>query len=69
MLHWQNKKHPEDTKGGKLEIIDLIIKGLISTYVEIHEPHKPSQTSDFTEELRDLIFKHVLAEKKTGVNF
>lgn len=38
MLHWLNKKHPEDTKGGKLEIIDSIIKGLISTYVEIHEP-------------------------------
>lgn len=76
MLQQLNKKYPEDTKAGRLEIIDSIVEGLASTNVE--SPASMSADSllvmftqfpgdkiqNFTEELRDLIFKHVLVEKK-----
>lgn len=76
MLQQLNKKYPEDTKAGRLEIIDSIIKGLVSTNVESPAPMSADsllvmftefpgdKIQDFTEELRDLIFKHVLVEKK-----
>lgn len=76
MLQRLNKKYPEDTKAGRLEIIESIIKGLASTNVENLEPMSADsllvkftefpgdKIQDFTEELRDLIFKHVLVEKK-----
>lgn len=76
MLQRLNRKYPEDTKAGRLEIIDSIIKGLVSTHFENLEPTNADslqvmftafpgdKIQDFTEELRDLIFKHVLVEKK-----
>lgn len=76
MLQQLNKKYPEDTKTGRLEIIDSIIKGLVSTNAENPAPMSTDsllvmftdfpgdRIQDFTEELRDLIFKHVLVEKK-----
>lgn len=76
MLQRLNKKYPEDTRAGRLEIIESIIKGLVSTTVKNLVPMSVDsllvmftefpgdKIQDFTEELRDLIFKHVLVEKK-----
>lgn len=81
MLQWLNKKYPRDTKAGKLEIIDSIIKGLIATYAETPEPTNINsllmiltnfscdKIQDFTEAPRALIFKHVLVEKKNRSQF
>lgn len=76
MLQQLNKKYPEDTKAGRLEIIDSIIKGLVSTNVKSAAPISANsllvmftefpgdKIQDFTEDLRDLIFKNILVEKK-----
>lgn len=81
MLQRLNKKYPEDTKAGRLEIIDSIVKGLVFTNVENLAPMSADSSlvmftefpgdkiQDFTEELRDLIFKHVLVEKKQETIF
>lgn len=76
MLQRLNKKYPEDTKAGRLEIIEVIFNGLVSPNVKNLKPMSADSSlgmftefpgdkiQDFTEELRDLIFKHVLVEKK-----
>lgn len=77
VLHRLNKKYPQHTKAGKLEVVDLIIKGLISTFADVANQDAGNVNSllmiftkfpcdnvlELTEKLRDLIFQHVLTKQ------
>lgn len=77
MLQRLNKKYPQHTKAGTLEIVDSIIKGLVSTFVDVGNQDAGNVNSllmiltqfpcdnvlELTEKLRDLIFQHVLTKQ------
>lgn len=77
VLQRLNKKYPQHTKAGKLEIVDSIIKGLISTFADVGNQDAGNVNSllmiftkfpcdnvlELTEKLRDLIFQHVLTKQ------
>lgn len=77
VLQRLNKKYPQHTKAGKLEIVDSIIKGLISTFADVGNQDTGNVNSllmiftkfpcdnvlELTEKLRDLIFQHVLTKQ------
>lgn len=77
ILQRLNNKYPQHTKAGKLETVDSIIKGLISTFADVGNQDTGNVNSllmiftkfpcdnvlDLTEKLRDLIFQHVLTKQ------
>lgn len=77
MLQRLNKKYPQHTKAGKLEIVDSIIQGLISAFADVENQDAENVNSllmiftkfpcdnvlELTEKLRDLIFQHVLTNQ------
>lgn len=77
VLQRLNKKYPQHTKAAKLEIVDSIIKGLISTFADVGNQDTGNvnpllmiftkfpcdNVLELTEKLRDLIFQHVLTKQ------
>lgn len=77
VLQRLNKKYPQHTKAGKLEIVDSIIKGLTSAFADVGNQDTGNVNSllmiftkfpcdnvlELTEKLRDLIFQHVLTKQ------
>lgn len=77
VLQRLNKKYPQQTKSGKLEIVDSIIKGLITTFADVENQDAGNVHSllmiftkfpcdnvlELTEKLRELIFQHVLTKQ------
>lgn len=77
VLQRLNKKYPQHTKAGQLEIVDSIIKGLSSTFADVDNQDTGNINSllmiftkfpcdnvlELTEKLRDLIFQHVLTKQ------
>lgn len=77
MLQRLKKKYPQDTKAVKMEIIDSIIEGLISAFVDVENQETGNVNSllikfakfpcdnvlELTEKLRDLVFQHALTKQ------
>lgn len=77
MLQRLKKKYPQDTKAVKMEIVDSIIEGLISAFVDVENQETGNVNSllmkftkfpcdnvlELTETLRDLVFQHVLTKQ------
>lgn len=77
MLQRLKKKYPQDTKAVKMEIVDSIIEGLISAFVDVENQETGNVNSflmkftkfpcdnvlELTEKLRDLVFQHVLTKQ------
>lgn len=76
MLQKLNKKYPQDTKAVKMEMVNSVIKGLISAFVDVENQETGNVNSllmmftkfpcdnvlELTEKLRDLIFQFVLTK-------
>lgn len=77
VLQRLNRKYPQHTKAGKLEIVDSIIKGLTSAFADVRNQDAGNVNSllmiftkfpcdnvlELTEKLRDLIFQHGLTKQ------
>lgn len=77
MLQRLKKKYPQDTKAVKMEIVDSIIEGLISAFVDVENQETGNVNSllmkftkfpcdnvlELTENLRDLVFQHALTKQ------
>lgn len=77
MLQRLKKKYPQDTKAVEMEIVDSIIEGLISAFVDVENQETGNVNSllmkftkfpcdnvlELTETLRDLIFQHALTRQ------
>lgn len=77
MLQRLKKKYPQDTKAVKMEIVDSIIEGLVSAFVDFENQETGNVNSllmkfikfpcdnvlELTETLRDLVFQHALTKQ------